>query len=88
MIACIAPRPVMISNAVQDTWANPDGQFEALRAAQPAWALLGKGDSGIPDVVTQGIVSLGRQGTFLRAGSHAVTADDWAAFLAYADRWL
>ena len=88
LIACIAPRPVLLSNAVQDSWANPDGQFEALRAAQPAWALLGKTDSAIPDVVSQGKVSLGRQGTFLRAGSHAVTADDWTAFLDFADRWL
>jgi dienelactone hydrolase len=88
VIACIAPRPVLISNAVQDTWANPDGQFEALRAAQPAWALLGKNDSGIPATVEQGKVSLGRQGTFLRPGVHAVTADDWAAFLDFADRWL
>lgn len=88
LIACIAPRPVLLSNAVQDSWANPDGQFEALRASRPAWELLGKTDSAIPDTVTQGKLSLGRQGTFLRAGSHAVTADDWAAFLDFADRWL
>jgi len=73
---------------MQQTASRLNGQFEALRAAQPAWKLLGKTDSAIPEVVAQGKVSLGRQGTFLRAGSHAVTADDWAAFLDFADRWL
>ena len=88
VLACISPRPVLLSNAVQDTWANPDGQYTALRAAKAAWDALGKHDAEIPATVTQGNVSLGRLGTFMRPGNHAVTADDWAAFLDFADRWL
>ncbi|MFN6051094.1 MAG: acetylxylan esterase, partial [Planctomycetia bacterium] len=34
LVAICAPRPVLFTNAVEDTWANPDGQFEVLKAAQ------------------------------------------------------
>ena len=30
LVALVAPRPVLFSNAVEDTWANPEGQFEVL----------------------------------------------------------
>src|SRR6185436_19990723 len=41
LIALCAPRPVLLSNAVEDTWANPAGQFEMLQAADPVYRLLG-----------------------------------------------
>ena len=41
LIALCAPRPVLLSNAVEDTGANPAGQFEMLRAADPVYRLLG-----------------------------------------------
>ena len=43
LVALVAPRPVLFPNAVEDTWANPDGQFEVLKAAEPAYALLQAG---------------------------------------------
>ena len=36
LVALCAPRPVLFLNAVEDSWANPDGQFEVLQAADPA----------------------------------------------------
>jgi hypothetical protein len=33
-----------------------------------------------------GELSAGSLGYFLRAGTHSMTAEDWAAFLDYADR--
>jgi hypothetical protein len=41
LIAMCAPRPVLLSNAVEDNWANPDGQFELLLAADPVYRLVG-----------------------------------------------
>src|SRR5213076_1668227 len=41
LVALVAPRPVLFSNAVEDTWANPEGQFEVLRAADPVYRFLG-----------------------------------------------
>jgi hypothetical protein len=88
LIALCAPRPVLLSNATADLWANPAGQFEMLRAADPVYRLVaGEGISGqkIPPV---GELMNSRLGYFIREGKHAMTRRDWAAWLDYADRWL
>ena len=41
LVALVAPRPVLFTNAVEDTWANPDGQFEVLKGADPVYRFLG-----------------------------------------------
>src|SRR4029078_6773754 len=41
--ALMAPRPVWLANAVEDTWANPAGQFEMLQRAEPVYRLLKAG---------------------------------------------
>src|SRR5207253_6643365 len=40
LVALVAPRPVLFCNATEDTWANPQGQFDVLRAADPVYRLL------------------------------------------------
>lgn len=88
LIALCAPRPVLLSNALDDLWANPDGQFEMLRAAAPVYALFGEA----PPVPTRrppsGQLHNERLGYFIRAGKHSMTALDWQAWLEYADKWL
>lgn len=85
LVALVAPRPVLLSNALEDQWANPDGQFEMLVAASPVYALLGV--DGLPaDAKPElGNLALGRLGYFLRPGKHSMTPEDWQAFLAFAD---
>src|SRR5205823_197540 len=41
LVALCAPRPVLFSAAEGDQWANPAGQFEVLRAADPVYRFLG-----------------------------------------------
>src|SRR5207244_5720513 len=43
LVALCAPRPVLFTCAVKDQWANPAGQFDVLKAAEPAYQLLGAG---------------------------------------------
>ena len=43
LVALMAPRPVLLSNAARDRWANPSGQFEVLKAAEPVYKLLKAG---------------------------------------------
>ena len=88
LIALCAPRPVLLSNATEDLWANPAGQFEMLRAADPVYRLVagdGLGTTAMPEV---GKLLPSRLGYFIRAGKHSMSGEDWAAWLDYADRWL
>ncbi len=88
LAALVAPRPLLFTNAVEDQWANPNGQFEALLAAEPVYKLLGAGgleDRTMPEV---GRLSAGVLGYQIRPGKHSMTREDWQVFLDYADRWL
>jgi hypothetical protein len=86
LVALCAPRPVLLSNAVEDTWANPAGQFEVLKAADPVYRLLGVGGLETKEMPPPGQVSPGRLGYFIRPGKHSMTTADWKVFLDYADR--
>lgn len=88
LIAICAPRPVLVSNATEDLWANPAGQFDMLKAADPVYRLVcGEGlDAAAPPEPGKLVAS--RLGYFIRPGKHSMDTVDWAAFLDYADRWL
>jgi hypothetical protein len=88
LIAMCAPRPVLLANAVEDTWANPPGQFEMLKLAAPVYRLYGRGDLETAVMPPPYQLSPGRLGYFIRPGKHSMTAGDWKIFLDYADRWL
>ena len=72
LIALIAPRPVLICSAEEDHWADPQGELLANRAAAPVFRFL---EAALP---------VHR----LRAGKHDVTAEDWTAYMDFADREL
>jgi hypothetical protein len=88
LVALCAPRPVLFSNAVEDTWANPDGQFEVLKAAEPVYRLLGAKGLESPEKPEVGRLSGGTLGYFVRPGKHSMTREDWKVFLDFADRHL
>jgi hypothetical protein len=89
LVAICAPRPVLMTNAEDDQWANPGGQFEVLSAAAPAYELY---DVAKPVVSAkmppEGTLAPERLGYFIRAGKHAMTPPDWKVFLDYGDKWL
>jgi hypothetical protein len=89
LIALLAPRPVLLTNAEEDQWANPDGQFAMLRAANPVYRLLGVDGLGPEDRPMQNRIVGIKLAYFLRPGPHSMTRDDWLVFLEFADRhWL
>jgi hypothetical protein len=88
LVALVAPRPVLFSNATEDTWANPDGQFEVLRAADPVYRFLGVEGLGSEQRPPVGKLLDSRLGYFIRPGKHSMTTEDWHAFLDFADRQL
>ena len=86
LVALCAPRPVLLSNAEEDTWADPQGQFPVLQGADPVYRLLGSPglrENRIPDPDRLLDSPLGY---YIRPGKHSMTTGDWKIFLAFADR--
>ena len=86
LVALCSPRPVLLSNAQEDTWADPEGQFRVLQAADSTYRLLGsKGLNGrsYPEVDHLLDTPLGY---YIRPGKHAMTTGDWKVFLDFADK--
>ncbi|HKB37881.1 MAG TPA: acetylxylan esterase [Gemmataceae bacterium] len=88
LAALCAPRPVLFSNAVEDTWANPEGQFEVLKAADPVYRLLGAGGLDASKMPPNNKLIDSTLGYYIRPGQHSMTRDDWKVFLDFADKHL
>jgi hypothetical protein len=88
LVALCAPRPVLFANAEEDLWANPEGQFEVLKAAEPVYRLLGAGGLDAKSVPPLGKLVDSRLGYFIRGGKHSMTGEDWRVFLDFADKQM
>jgi hypothetical protein len=86
LVALVAPRPVLFSNAVEDTWANPDGQFQVLQAADPVYRFLNAGGLDAKEVPAVGKLVDSSLGYYIRPGKHSMTREDWKLFLDFADK--
>jgi len=86
LIALIAPRAVYVASAAEDLWADPKGQYLALKEAQPAFELYGiKTDlpAEMPDVNEQ--IIRPHMGFHNREGKHNMTPYDWQQFINFAN---
>jgi len=88
LVALVAPRPVLFTNAVEDTWANPDGQFEVLKAADRVYRFLNAGGLEAETAPPTGKLIDSKLGYYIRPGKHSMTPADWDVFLDYADKWF
>jgi dienelactone hydrolase len=86
LAALVAPRPLLFTNAVEDQWANPPGQFDVLKAAEPVYKLLGAGGLAAKEMPEPGQLIDSTLGYYIRPGTHSMTKDDWKVFLDYADK--
>lgn len=86
LIALMAPRPVYVASAVEDTWADPKGEFLAAKLAGPVYERLGKGGVGVEEQpgIDQPVGDV--VGYHIRSGKHDVTDFDWQQYLGFADR--
>ena len=86
LIALIAPRPVLISSAEEDQWADPKGEFLSARYASEIYDLykmpsLSKVE--MPEV-NQPIAD-NQVGYHIRNGGHDINQYDWEQFVNFAN---
>jgi hypothetical protein len=88
LLALVAPRPLLLTNATEDTWADPEGQFDMLLAINPVYELYG--EKGIEATVFPKENELidSQVGYFIRPGEHSMGAEDWEAWLDFCDKHL
>ncbi|MDO4550882.1 MAG: hypothetical protein Q4C96_06480 [Planctomycetia bacterium] len=90
LIALIAPRPVYISSALEDLWADPYGEFLAAFHAADVYKLFGTdafGNISDPSKLPPLNTSVGGKiGYHIRTGKHGVTDFDWTQFLRFAKK--
>lgn len=82
LLALIAPRPLHLGAASEDLWADPRGEFLALREAAKVYSLFGfepnlPERTPAPDAVPAG----GVLRFHMREGPHDLVQTDWNAFL-------
>jgi hypothetical protein len=88
VLAMTAPRPLYVSSAVEDRWADPRGEFLAAVAAGPVWELFGKVGLGTDTYPAVDTAIGGSIGYHVRSGPHDITAVDWGHFADFARRVL
>lgn len=89
LVALCAPRPVLFTNAADDLWANPSGQFEVLKAANPAYKLHGHDGITADKAPAPGDPLIDtRLGYWIRAGKHSMIPADWKVWMDYGDKWM
>lgn len=86
LIALIAPRPVYVTNASKDLWADPKGTFLSLKNAERVFALYGirsnlpANPPGINESIIQSPLAYHN-----REGEHDLTVYDWNNFIKFAN---
>lgn len=88
LVTLCAPRPVLFTNATDDQWANPPGQFDVLKAATPVYKLLGVEGLEAEKFPAENQLIDSRLGYWVRPGKHDMSPADWQTYLTFADRWL
>ncbi|MDD4225242.1 MAG: acetylxylan esterase [Mariniphaga sp.] len=89
LLALMAPRAVYVAGAIEDLWADPKGQYIALKEAQPVYELYGYLPGlphNMPDVNHQ-LVRL-PMGFHNREGKHNMTPYDWQQFIHFANQYF
>lgn len=69
--ACIAPRPIISTDGLSDTWANTFGTQVTWRAADEVYRFLG---------------AAGKNAMIMRDGPHEYQKSDWQAVIAFCDQ--
>lgn len=83
LLALLAPRPVLLSNAKRDVWSDPEGAFRAAQGANPVYELYGT--PGLTANKLTQFIPADSISYWIRPGTHGIVKEDWPAFLEFID---
>jgi len=88
LLALIAPRPLYITSAKEDEWADPKGEFLSAYYASSVYELFEK--KGISsDEMPEVNQSIQHTVAYhIRTGKHDVTDYDWEQYIKWADKFI
>lgn len=86
LVALVAPRPVYITSATEDLWADPKGEFLSGKLAEPVYALFGKAGLGVNEPPAPNEAVGDSIGYHNRTGKHDITEFDWQRYMDFADK--
>lgn len=86
LIGLIAPRPVYVTSATEDLWADPQGTFLAMKEAAPVYELYQLHPT-LPATLPAPNTPSNEppMGYHIREGEHNLTEYDWSQFIHFAD---
>lgn len=87
LLALMAPRPLYVTSASEDLWADPKGSYLSLVHAQPVYDLYRRPSalSPEPPPINTPVIN-STLAYHNREGIHNLTAYDWQNFILFADR--
>lgn len=86
LISLVAPRPVYVTSATKDLWADPKGSYLSLIHAQDVYALYKKHSALTPEPPEINTPIIRSQlGYHNREGIHNLTSYDWKQFISFAN---
>ncbi len=88
LLACIAPRPILLQTGTTDGWSDPKGEFESAVAAGPVYKLLGKDPLDTTTFPDANQPILHDLGYFMHAGGHGTMPTDWPIFIQFMKQHL
>jgi len=91
LLALVAPRPLYVASAIQDEWADPEGEYLSWCYAQEVYRLfsdLEKVPCQFPAVNQPQIEKALSMGYHVRKGDHDITLYDWKRYVEFADLYF